>query len=125
PAPCPHARRPSGVCRGQCLVASPTPRGLRLGLPRLPREGAGDRPWDAASRSGLAIVCIALALGLGAAYPGFLSVGNFFVTLLSVTSIGIAGLGATMLLVSGNVDLSIGGQYAFIGILTGLTARDP
>ena len=67
--------------------------------------------------SALLLVCVALAVGLGIAYPGFLSVGNFFVTLLSVTSIGIAGLGETALLISGNVDLSIGGQYAFIGIV--------
>jgi ribose/xylose/arabinose/galactoside ABC-type transport system permease subunit/ABC-type branched-subunit amino acid transport system ATPase component len=63
-------------------------------------------------------------LYLGARYSGFLSVDNFFVTLLSVTSIGIAGLGQMMLLISGNVDLSIGGQYAFISVLTGFAARD-
>jgi ribose/xylose/arabinose/galactoside ABC-type transport system permease subunit/ABC-type branched-subunit amino acid transport system ATPase component len=63
-------------------------------------------------------------LYLGARYNGFLSVDNFFVTLLSVTSIGIAGLGQMMLLISGNVDLSIGGQYAFISVLTGFAARD-
>jgi ribose/xylose/arabinose/galactoside ABC-type transport system permease subunit/ABC-type branched-subunit amino acid transport system ATPase component len=63
-------------------------------------------------------------LYLGARYQGFLSVDNFFVTLLSVTSIGIAGLGQMMLLISGNVDLSIGGQYAFISVLTGFAARD-
>ena len=69
-------------------MSSPTQSELRVGLPRLRRPGSADRPWDPASRSGLALVCIALAVGLGIAYPGFLSVGNFFVTLLSVTSIG-------------------------------------
>jgi ribose/xylose/arabinose/galactoside ABC-type transport system permease subunit/ABC-type branched-subunit amino acid transport system ATPase component len=83
-----------------------------------------ERPWDARSRAGLALVCVGLMLYLGARYQGFLSVDNFFVTLLSVTSIGIAGLGQMMLLISGNVDLSIGGQYAFIGVLTGFAARD-
>ncbi len=83
-----------------------------------------ERPWDARSRAGLALVCIALVLYLGANYSGFLSVSNLFTTLLSVTSVGIAGLGQMMLLTSGNIDLSIGGQYAFIGILTGYAARD-
>jgi ribose/xylose/arabinose/galactoside ABC-type transport system permease subunit/ABC-type multidrug transport system ATPase subunit len=81
-----------------------------------------DRPWNVRDRSGLAIVCVALAIGLGLKYPGFLTTSNFFVTLLSVTSILIAGLGTTALLVSANVDLSIGGQYAFIGVIVGEVA---
>jgi ribose/xylose/arabinose/galactoside ABC-type transport system permease subunit/ABC-type branched-subunit amino acid transport system ATPase component len=96
----------------------------RLGSWRAISAASQDRPWDARSRAGLALVCVGLTLYLGAQYQGFLSVDNFFVTLLSVTSIGIAGLGQMMLLVSGNVDLSIGGQYAFISVLTGFAARD-
>ena len=56
--------------------------------------------------------------------PDFLTADNFFITLLSVTSIGVAAIGMTALLISGNVDLSIGGQYAFIGMVTGIVARD-
>ena len=96
----------------------------RIAAWRSASAASQERPWDARSRAGLAIVCVALALYLGANYNGFLSVSNFFTTLLSVTSVGIAGLGQMMLLTSGNVDLSIGGQYAFIGILTGYAARD-
>jgi ribose/xylose/arabinose/galactoside ABC-type transport system permease subunit/ABC-type branched-subunit amino acid transport system ATPase component len=83
-----------------------------------------ERPWDATSRAGLMFFCAALYLGLGLKYPNFLTADNFFITLLSVTSIGVAAIGMTALLISGNVDLSIGGQYAFIGIVTGLVARD-
>jgi len=83
-----------------------------------------ERPWDWTSRIGLVVFCAALYLGLGIKYPNFLTADNFFVTLLSVTSIGVAAIGMTALLISGNVDLSIGGQYAFIGIVTGIVARD-
>jgi ribose/xylose/arabinose/galactoside ABC-type transport system permease subunit len=83
-----------------------------------------ERPWDWTSRIGLVVFCAALYLGLGVKYPNFLTADNFFVTLLSVTSIGVAAIGMTALLISGNVDLSIGGQYAFIGIVTGIVARD-
>jgi ribose transport system permease protein/ribose transport system ATP-binding protein len=76
------------------------------------------------NRLGLSVVCVALVIGLGIKYPTFLTVDNLFVTLLSVTSIGIAGLGTAALLISGNVDLSIGGQYAFISVAVGLVARD-
>jgi ribose/xylose/arabinose/galactoside ABC-type transport system permease subunit/ABC-type multidrug transport system ATPase subunit len=85
---------------------------------------AYERPWNVRSRVGLGIVCIVLALALGAKYPGFLSVNNIFITLLSVTSVGVAGIGTMILLISGNVDLSIGGQYAIIGVLVGICARD-
>jgi ribose/xylose/arabinose/galactoside ABC-type transport system permease subunit/ABC-type branched-subunit amino acid transport system ATPase component len=83
-----------------------------------------ERPWDATSRVGLTLLCATLYLALGLKYPNFLTADNFFITLLSVTSIGVAAIGMTALLISGNVDLSIGGQYAFIGIVTGLVARD-
>jgi ribose/xylose/arabinose/galactoside ABC-type transport system permease subunit len=83
-----------------------------------------ERPWDATSRIGLTVLCAALYLGLGFKYPNFLTADNFFITLLSVTSIGVAAIGMTALLISGNVDLSIGGQYAFIGMVTGIVARD-
>jgi ribose/xylose/arabinose/galactoside ABC-type transport system permease subunit/ABC-type branched-subunit amino acid transport system ATPase component len=83
-----------------------------------------ERPWDATSRLGLTFLCAALYLGLGLKYPNFLTADNFFITLLSVTSIGVAAIGMTALLISGNVDLSIGGQYAFIGMVTGIVARD-
>ena len=49
-----------------------------------------------------ALVCVGLALYLGARYSGFLTLYYLFVTLLSVTSIGIAGVGQMMLLISGN-----------------------
>lgn len=98
----------------------------QLTLGRLGRwsRGSAERPWDASSRLGLAFACAALTLGLGAVYPGFLSVDNMLVTLLSVTSIGVVAFGTAALLISGNVDLSIGGQYAFIGMVTGIVARD-
>ena len=83
-----------------------------------------ERPWDATSRLGLMFFCAALYIGLGIKYANFLTADNFFITLLSVTSIGIAAIGMTALLISGNVDLSIGGQYAFISMVTAIVARD-
>jgi ribose/xylose/arabinose/galactoside ABC-type transport system permease subunit len=84
----------------------------------------GERPWELTNRIGLSLVCVALVIGLGIKYPTFLTVDNLFVTLLSVTSIGIAGLGTAALLISGNVDLSIGGQFAVVSVAAGLVARD-
>jgi ribose/xylose/arabinose/galactoside ABC-type transport system permease subunit/ABC-type branched-subunit amino acid transport system ATPase component len=96
----------------------------RLNLRRALSAASQERPWDWRSRAGLAIVCVGLIFGFGVKYPNFLTVSNLFVTLLSVTSVGVAGLGTMALLISGNVDLSIGGQFALIGVLVGITARD-
>src|SRR5579871_938274 len=81
-----------------------------LGLRALRRSGQ-DRPWDYRSRAGLALFCVLMTLVFGAVYAHFLSVSNFFTILLSATSVGIAGIGTMYLLISGNIDLSIGGQY--------------
>jgi ribose/xylose/arabinose/galactoside ABC-type transport system permease subunit/ABC-type branched-subunit amino acid transport system ATPase component len=88
-------------------------------------RGSGqDRPWDYRSRAGLALFCVLMTLVFGAVYAHFLSVSNFFTILLSATSVGIAGIGTMYLLISGNIDLSIGGQYALIGVVTAICARD-
>ena len=63
-----------------------------------------ERPWDWTGRAGLMFFCAALYLGLGLKYPNFLTPDNFFITLLSVTSIGVAAIGMTALLISGNVE---------------------
>jgi ribose/xylose/arabinose/galactoside ABC-type transport system permease subunit/ABC-type branched-subunit amino acid transport system ATPase component len=92
----------------------------RFRLPRLAAEH--ERPFDARNRLGLAFFCVLLIAYLGERYAGFLTAANLFVTLLSVTSIGLVGLGMTALLISGNVDLSVGGQYAFIGVCAAYVA---
>ena len=105
-------------------MRQPTTLGSRLPSRLEAWRSRSERPWDATSRIGLMFFCAALYLGLGIKYPNFLTADNFFITLLSVTSIGVAAIGMTALLISGNVDLSIGGQYAFIGMVTGIVARD-
>jgi ribose/xylose/arabinose/galactoside ABC-type transport system permease subunit/ABC-type branched-subunit amino acid transport system ATPase component len=88
------------------------------------RNSNQDRPWDFRSRAGLAVFCVVMMFVLGAVYANFLTFSNFFTILLSATAVGIAGLGTMFLLISGNVDLSIGGQYALIGVIAGIAARD-
>ena len=50
-------------------------------------------------------------------YSGFMSSNNTLAIALNVSSVAIAGIGAACLLITGNVDLSIGGQYALISVL--------
>ena len=116
--------RTDGRWWAQCLES-----GVWVGVVRSPESilhrlrHRGERPWDARDRVGLAVVCGLLIVYLGVSYSGFFTVSNLFVTLLSVTSIGLVGLGEAALLVSGNVDLSVGGQYAFSGVCTAQIAN--
>lgn len=60
------------------------------------------------------IVFVALSL----ATPRFVTVTNLTNVLDQVALIGIIAMGMTVLLISGNFDLSVGGQVAFIGLVT-------
>ena len=66
----------------------------------------------------------ALIVALSLLSPYFLSVNNFLNILLSVAIIGIISIGMTMLMVSGGLDLSVGGVVALVGvIIAGLSER--
>jgi ribose/xylose/arabinose/galactoside ABC-type transport system permease subunit/ABC-type multidrug transport system ATPase subunit len=91
------------------------------GLGRL--KYRSERACDARNRTGLLVFLCLLIIYLGR-YPNFLSVSNLFVTLQSITSIGVVALGETALLVSGNVDLSVGSNYAFTGVCAALVADE-
>lgn len=85
------------------------------------RQGASSA-WDWRNRLGLGLLCMALILFFGFKYDNFFTIDNGFATLLNISSIAIAAIGSGFLLVSGNVDLSIGGQYALIGIVVAQVA---
>lgn len=73
--------------------------------------------WDWRNRLGLGLLCIGLIAFFGVWFDNFFTVSNGFATLLNISSIAIAAIGSGFLLVSGNVDLSIGGQYALISVI--------
>lgn len=81
-------------------------------------------PGEGSKRLGLLLVAIGLFLGFGIAYPHFLTFSNSEVILLNSSTILIAGLGTMALLISGNVDLSIGSQWALIAMIVGRVAHD-
>jgi len=79
-----------------------------------------ERAWDPTNRIGLGIVCLAMIVGSSLAYDNFFTVDNGFTILLNVTALGIAAFGTSLLLISGNVDLSIGGMYALVSVSSGI-----
>lgn len=78
--------------------------------------------WDWRNRTGLGLLCLALILFFGLRYDNFFTLSNGFATLLNISSIAIAAIGSGFLLVSGNVDLSIGGMYALVSVIVAQTA---
>ena len=59
------------------------------------------------------IVAIALAAGLGLGGERFMTAGNLRVILAIVPELGLIALGATILMISGEFDLSVGSVFAF------------
>ncbi|MFL6662932.1 MAG: ABC transporter permease [Rhizobacter sp.] len=55
--------------------------------------------------------------------PSFLSVGNGMTVALQVTSIAYLGIGATCVIVTGGIDLSVGAILALSGVVAALVVR--
>ena len=75
-------------------------------------------PGESSRRVGLAIVGIAIFVFFSVKYDNFSGSDNLLAIGLNVSSIAIASVGTMTLLASGNVDLSIGSQFALISVLT-------
>lgn len=69
-------------------------------------------------RRGQAAVGLILAAVFSLKYGSFLGSGNLSAIGLNSSAVLIAGIGTMALLVSGNVDLSIGSQYALVSTVT-------
>lgn len=79
-------------------------------------------PGEASGRIGLALVAVALVVLFSLLNPAFLTPDNFIVIGVNSTSVLIAVLGTSALLIAGYVDLSIGSMVALIGIIVAKVA---
>ncbi|MES0134330.1 ATP-binding cassette domain-containing protein [Mesorhizobium sp. M0016] len=79
-------------------------------------------PGEASGRIGLALVALGLIVAFSLLNKSFFSLDNFVVIGVNSTSILIAVLGTSALLIAGYVDLSIGSMVALIGIITAKVA---
>jgi len=66
----------------------------------------------------LLIVLVLLGGVLSIYSPNFLTVNNVMNILRQISFVGIAGIGMTLIIISGAIDLSIGGIAALSGIIT-------
>jgi ribose/xylose/arabinose/galactoside ABC-type transport system permease subunit len=66
----------------------------------------------------LEVILVALCAALAAAAPRFLTVENLLNVLRNVSMQGLIALGMTMVIIAGEIDLSVGSMVAFAGCLT-------
>ena len=81
-------------------------------------------PGPNTSRMGLAVVCLALVAFFSLRHDTFLTEGNATSIGVAVSAVAIAGVGTAILLVTGNVDVSIGGMYGFLGMVVAQVAAN-
>jgi len=70
------------------------------------------------------IILVLIFIGLALSAPGFFTVNNQLNVLRNVTMQGIIAFGMTMVIISGEIDLSVGSGVAFAGCLTAWITRE-
>lgn len=92
------------------------------------RQSQEDRPWitpaNSSRRLGLAGIGLLLFIIFSLSYDNFFAIDNVRAIAVNMSSIAIAAVGTKLLIVCGQVDLSIGSQFAVVGVTAGLVARD-
>ena len=73
-----------------------------------------------ARESGVFIALFVLCVFLSFATDGFRTSVNLFNVGRQISLLGIMSVGMTFVLISGEVDLSVGSTYAFSGLLSGM-----
>jgi ribose/xylose/arabinose/galactoside ABC-type transport system permease subunit len=96
---------------------SPSTRGRDAGKQRQSRRG-GWRRHLVRDELGVVIVLVALVLVVGISHPPFLNSGNLLSTAQSSSYVGLMACGMVFPLAMREVDLSVGGNYAF-GVVLG------
>ncbi len=71
----------------------------------------------------LALAILALGLVLGVAAPGFFSWGNQRDLMIANLPVLIAALGMTAIILTGQIDISVGSQFAICSVAAGLFAK--
>ena len=70
------------------------------------------------------LVLLAICAALSLISDVFTTIDNLGNVSEQVSVVGVTAMGMTLLLVSGNIDLSVGGQVALIGVIVALVAND-
>jgi len=79
--------------------------------------------WNAFDEKGIIIILVALCLVLQIVQPAFGNVTNILNIFKQISEIGIMAIGMTYVLIASEFDLSVGSNYGFCMIISGLTLQ--
>ena len=82
-----------------------------------------DRQKDLFQKFAALASLLVLTAVFAAVSPAFLSVGNGMTVALQVTSIAFLGIGATCVIITGGIDLSVGAVLALAGVVAALLVK--
>lgn len=69
------------------------------------------------------LTLVILIIGFSLASQSFFSVNNTLTVLLQTSVIGLLGIGMTMVIITGGIDLSVGSVLALSGVVTGMCVK--
>src|SRR4051794_40563078 len=94
--------------------------------PAPPPLNARRNPWSRVSQWrdwGVLVGALTIGLAFSLLAPAFLSSYNLFNLLRQTSELGIVAMAMTVLIVSGEFDLSVGAIYAMTGVVTALSFK--
>jgi ribose transport system permease protein len=91
-------------------------------LPRL--RGFGVRNFLEAREASIVVVLLVMGMALGIAYPQFRTLDNINNILLAVAQVAIVGVGMTMVIITGGIDVSVGSALAVCSVVVGQQVQD-
>src|SRR5499426_2440766 len=71
----------------------------------------------------VATAIVALALVLAAAAPGYFSAENLSDLFLANAPVLVVALGTTLVILAGEIDISVGSVFAIAGVVAGVTSK--
>jgi simple sugar transport system permease protein/ribose transport system permease protein len=82
------------------------------------------RAWNAFDEKGIIIILIVMCIVLNAMQPAFGNVTNILNIFKQIAEIGIMAAGMTYVLISAEFDLSVGSNYGFCMVISGLLLQN-
>lgn len=78
---------------------------------------------DRMHRASALLTLVLLVVGFSMASASFFSVNNGLTILLQTSVIGLLGIGLTLVIITGGIDLSVGSVLALSGVISGLAVK--
>ncbi len=88
------------------------------------RRGLSERQKDVIQKFAALGSLIVLTAIFAATSSAFMTVGNGMTIALQVTSIALLGIGATYVIITGGIDLSVGSVLALAGVVAALAVKE-